>query len=328
MNDNLNENNAINPSINEKKTQTFNLIIGIATLLIAIFGATFAYFTATARSREGEVTVKSAMVSINFENGTEVTAQNLIPSSEDIMLYHYQQKTQVAHNPEVDGPFLKEFDDFLEDDDQSTISDYADRRCIDSKYKEVCSVYWFSVTNEGTDPVDIVAYINIEDNEFQNLSYLIYKVDYQMDESAGIVRDKYGHGLVDSYNPVGDFSYNNVTLRGNETIPYGMFKPEVEILEDDEVVGTTYPVACMFGEKSDVEGIDIDNSARCDSDTLAAGSNGEQFKQYYEIVIWLEETGTEQLEQGKSFNGTLSVEVVGSTGADGYENGHITGRRD
>ena len=49
----MNDNNAINPSIKEKKTQTFNLIIGIATLLIAIFGATFAYFTATARSSEG-----------------------------------------------------------------------------------------------------------------------------------------------------------------------------------------------------------------------------------------------------------------------------------
>ena len=45
------EKNAINPSNDynneyhdNNKTNTFNLIIGIATLLIAILGATFAYF--------------------------------------------------------------------------------------------------------------------------------------------------------------------------------------------------------------------------------------------------------------------------------------------
>ena len=48
-NDNINE-NAINPNNGENfnnKSNTFNLVIGLATLLIAILGATFAYFSAT-----------------------------------------------------------------------------------------------------------------------------------------------------------------------------------------------------------------------------------------------------------------------------------------
>ena len=47
----------------------------------------------------------------------------------------------------------------------------------------------------------------------------------------------------------------------------------------------------------------------------------------FQVVIWLEETGKEQLEQGKSFNGTVSVEVNGDSSAAGYEGGRITGQR-
>ena len=54
------KNAAINPGGKNdfgNKTNTFNLIIGISTLLIAILGATFAYFSATARSKENDVTL-------------------------------------------------------------------------------------------------------------------------------------------------------------------------------------------------------------------------------------------------------------------------------
>ena len=76
----MNENytpNAINPNeenINNNPnnaSNTFNLIIGIATLLIAILGATFAYFSATAQSLENDVTVKSAYVSISYDGGNQ-----------------------------------------------------------------------------------------------------------------------------------------------------------------------------------------------------------------------------------------------------------------
>ena len=54
--------NATNEPIEKEnnKRNVFNIIIGIATLLIALLGATFAYFSATARSKEDDVNVKSA----------------------------------------------------------------------------------------------------------------------------------------------------------------------------------------------------------------------------------------------------------------------------
>ena len=62
------------------KKNVFNIIIGIATLLIALLGATFAYFSATARSKDDDVSVKSAYVSIAYDGGTEIKASHLIPA--------------------------------------------------------------------------------------------------------------------------------------------------------------------------------------------------------------------------------------------------------
>ena len=43
--DGMNDKNDVS-GLENRKNQSFNLIIGIATLLIALLGATFAYFTA------------------------------------------------------------------------------------------------------------------------------------------------------------------------------------------------------------------------------------------------------------------------------------------
>jgi len=104
---------AINPSNNEEnnKSNTFNLVIGIATLLIALLGATFAYFSATARSAENDVTVKSAYVSISYDGGTEIKASNLIPATETVALSKYM-KTMNPYNPETDGDMILDYDQY------------------------------------------------------------------------------------------------------------------------------------------------------------------------------------------------------------------------
>ena len=67
FNEQDNEINNINSKVEneENKRNVFNIIIGVSTLLIAILGATFAYFSATATSKENDVNVKSAYVNIN-----------------------------------------------------------------------------------------------------------------------------------------------------------------------------------------------------------------------------------------------------------------------
>ena len=71
--------------MSEGKNNTVMLtIIGIATLLIAVVGATFAFFSAQVSGLEtqNEDVIKSATVGTTFIGGTEVTAANIYPKEE------------------------------------------------------------------------------------------------------------------------------------------------------------------------------------------------------------------------------------------------------
>ena len=59
-------------------------IIGIATLLIAVVGATFAYFSATltGTDSEKEYTVRSATVGTEFNGGDQIAAAGIYPKEE------------------------------------------------------------------------------------------------------------------------------------------------------------------------------------------------------------------------------------------------------
>lgn len=325
----MDSNNTINPNVsndnfdsgvNNKKSQTFNLIIGIATLLIALLGATFAYFTATARSAEGEVTVRSAMVSINFDRGTTIKANNLIPSSESVALSKYQKSVD-PFIVDVDGEFIKDFDEYLEEEDHSDVSNYLNRRCVDANGKEVCYVFWFSVTSDGPeeDVTDILASIQVDSNEFENLVYLVYEVEYRRDENNKILYDKYGMGLVDNYRLVSTFAADP-TYPVQEEIPFGRFGSIENVYDGDVLTDTVYPLACLFGETDDAATLAKNDVNRCKPYSI---QNGVEHN--YQIVIWLEETGSEQLEQGKKFSGTVSIEIKGDDGT-GYSSGRVTGR--
>lgn len=71
--------------MSEGKNNTVMLtIIGIATLLIAVVGATFAYFSATLTgiSDEKEYTVRSATVGTQFNGGDQIAAAGIYPKEE------------------------------------------------------------------------------------------------------------------------------------------------------------------------------------------------------------------------------------------------------
>ncbi len=71
--------------MNEGKGNTVLLtIIGIATLLIAVIGATFAYFTAILTGTENATTyrINSGTIGTVFEGGAAINAYNIIPREE------------------------------------------------------------------------------------------------------------------------------------------------------------------------------------------------------------------------------------------------------
>ena len=70
-----------------KSRDIFYGVVAIATLIVAILGATLAYFSITAKSNEGAVNAKADVVSISYNDSQQVSANadKLIPSSLDIV---------------------------------------------------------------------------------------------------------------------------------------------------------------------------------------------------------------------------------------------------
>ena len=359
--------NAINPnnvnSNNENNaTNTFNLIIGIATLLIAILGATFAYFSATARSAENDVTVKSAFVSISYDGGTEIKASNLIPATQNVALKKYQKEKYAInvdtglsviqpYNPEVDGDIIVDYDVYKND---------VNRKCVDAKGKEVCYVYQFSIESDGVagETTDILASIKVNKNEFDNLSFVLYEVDFR-EENGVVLTDKYGFGIVDvsdqgkgyQYvrnidslgNLVGHFAYTDTNDDNIDFVDakFDKFIQPFDLIgENEELVGTVNPVVCLFGyakenytedyetDKANVKEIAAGNATALTENTerCAPYPLENKVKHTYQLVIWLEETGYEQPEQGLAFEGTVTIEVSGGFDSGDYDDGQITGK--
>lgn len=317
--------NGLDNKLNNNSSNTFNLVIGVATLLIALLGATFAYFSATARSEENDVTVKSAYVSIYYDGGTEIKASNLIPATEQVALTKYQ-KYMDPFIPGAENPDGTINGDYIEDYDQYNTLD-LDRRCVDAKGKEVCYVYQFSVESDGSEgeETEILAYVNVNKNEFDNLSYVLYDVTLR-EEEGKVVKDKYGMDIVDRYEPISKFT--NVDINPDNVdykdVMFAKFDKPYDLKgENEEIISTVKPVACLFeynevGE--DQEPYAVDNPDRCNVHKI---KNKERHT--YQLVIWLEETGNVQEEQGLTFQGTVVIEVSGGVNTNEYENGQITG---
>lgn len=329
----------------------FNLIIGISTLLIAILGATFAYFSATARD-ENVISVKSAYISISYDGGTEIIANNLIPATQTVALTEYQKRQTLL-------------DDEATDEDKVALKDYdvyetknKDRKCVDARGKEVCYVYQFTVesNSDSEADTDIVGYVNVSKNEFTNLSYILYEVEIEENGNGEIIKDKYGFDFIKRDDDGStEFSildtipgytlletnqyFDNIdTNPDNEnyvdgTLQFPRFKfgkfeqPAYDILEDNTLdTGTILePVACLFGYKEGYKDLKINDPSRCRSFTL----KGKDTKvHHYQLVIWLEETGKVQNEQAKEFKGNIVLEATGGNSDSSYTDGKITGKID
>lgn len=129
-------------------------VVAIATLIVAIVGATLAYFSVTASSNEGAVGAVGATVSIEYNDGQQVTAQaeKLIPSTFAVVKQVYEETVA-----------------------QSTTEDYGTTNaCLDWNNREVCSAYRFTVRSDIERT--IVATLNNEHNGFTYLSYAVYDV--------------------------------------------------------------------------------------------------------------------------------------------------------
>ncbi len=325
MKENKNDNSVNNNIDNniekkQKRDNTFSIIIGVSTFLIAILGITFAYFSATASSNENDVNVKSAFISISYKGGTKIKASNLIPSSERVAIQMFQ-KTMEQFGVDGDGQAYLEEDEYVND---------KTRRCVDANGHEVCAMYEFTIKSDGEEDglTSLIGGIRInkndfpkrnnnEENEFTNLSYIIYEVEFEKDAEGKEIVDKFGNKIVSSYSKISTSNFNLVDDNEDHvgTDPnYAAFEKPFEVTDDDSnnnVVSEVYPVACLFGFSDEYATADKDSLDRCKTISVS-----NQTEHTYQIMIWLRETGNLQPEQGLEFQGTVNIELAGSNNGD------------
>lgn len=138
-----------------KARDIFYGVIAVATLIVAIVGATLAYFSVTANSAEGAINATAATVSIEYNDGQQVTAQakKLIPATPEVVKKVYEKniKTLESSNEEVTA-----------------------NACIDDYGQEVCSAFRFTVRSDFAK--EITAALKTEHNGFTYLAYSVYDV--------------------------------------------------------------------------------------------------------------------------------------------------------
>ena len=70
----------------EDKKGIFFGVIGVLTLIVAIIGASFAYFSINTKSNPDAITVNAASVKIVYDDGQELVLNDLIPSTQAVAL--------------------------------------------------------------------------------------------------------------------------------------------------------------------------------------------------------------------------------------------------
>ena len=145
-----------------KSRDIFYGVIAIATLIVALIGATLAYFSMSVGSEEAAVNARAATLSIEYKDGKEVLAQatKLIPAAFSVVSKVYERS----------------IDDINADYNDAETSVYEKpNRCLDDNNMEVCSIYRFSISSDA--PRSISAILNTEFNGFKYLAYAVRDVN-------------------------------------------------------------------------------------------------------------------------------------------------------
>ena len=128
---------------NRKGTGVFYAVVGVATLVVAIIGATFAYFSASATA-ETKVTGEAATVGLNvsLEKVSKDAKEGLIPISESLL-------TKALTGDTASG----------------------NKMCLDKDGNTVCQLYKITVENTGTAAATLNGTLTLTATGYKNLKW-------------------------------------------------------------------------------------------------------------------------------------------------------------
>ena len=137
---------------NKQGSGIFLGVIGVATLVVAIIGATFAYFSATAGSADNAIKASGAEIDLGYKEMEVALSDRLIPAYDNIAKLGEGTDNR---NTEAGGNGL----------------------CLDDNKNSICSVYTFMLGNPSTTTAQqVYATMTVSTNSFDNLYFRIYDI--------------------------------------------------------------------------------------------------------------------------------------------------------
>ena len=261
---------------NKKKKQLLVAIIYIATLIVSVVGATFAYFSAMTKSEENAVSMTAAVYKLSLEDDTSLIKGQIIPSKEKYV-------NAAINRLDENGNFKKSYEE-----NGKTITDKT--TCIDDNLNEICSIYSFTVVNPMTGmELPIQLKIKPTVNTFTNMKYKVIKIVKTEDSSYEVTEVTPARWLVDDRYEIDEATGGYAKdIFGNK-----VEKPNFAELEISTI---------------SVEGIN-ETLPKAINETTPS-------KATYSIVMWVEEIDQDQTLQdsGQIFAGGIIVEAGGADG--------------
>ena len=124
---------------NSKGRGIFLGVVSVATLIVAIIGATFAWFSASVGSGENDVNLTA------YQFDADLTVERVFPTAENA------SKKII---PFVPDKVLREGQE-NETNNMNYALNEATNKCVDSSGYLVCSLYKITVTNNGSDAIEL-----------------------------------------------------------------------------------------------------------------------------------------------------------------------------
>ena len=124
---------------NSKGRGIFLGVVSVATLIVAIIGATFAWFSASLSSGENDVNLTA------YQFDAKLTVERVFPTAENA------SKKII---PFVPDKVLREGQENKTNNMNYALNE-ATNKCVDSSGYLVCSLYKITVTNNGSDAIEL-----------------------------------------------------------------------------------------------------------------------------------------------------------------------------
>ena len=146
---------------NKKNSEIFLGIVGVATLIVAIIGASFSYFIASASSADSAVNLTS------YEFSSSLSLQPIYNPDAKLIPIDPAVVVEGADAPDnTNLAFAINGSRKDENDEDVKVG------CLDDNGFKVCALYELTITNTGSEPISLQGSIVTEEaTTFKNLMY-------------------------------------------------------------------------------------------------------------------------------------------------------------